>query len=49
MFMQMQEQIESQTRGMFSGFQFPNFVAPAGAAKNGEKVKSAEEQAPDKK
>ena len=46
MFMQMQEQIESQTRNMFSGFQFPNFVAPAG--RPGEK-KEAEEQASDKK
>ena len=46
MFMQMQEQIESQTRNMFSGFQFPNFVAPAG--RPGEK-KEAEEQAPEKK
>jgi len=26
MFMQMQEQIESQTRNIFSGFQFPNFT-----------------------
>jgi hypothetical protein len=25
MFLQMQEQIESQTRSMFSGFQFPNY------------------------
>jgi polyhydroxyalkanoate synthesis repressor PhaR len=39
MFMQMQEQIESQTRNMFSGFQFPNFVAPAG--KTGEKGDAA--------
>ncbi|MDR2239105.1 MAG: polyhydroxyalkanoate synthesis repressor PhaR [Zoogloeaceae bacterium] len=29
MFMQMQEQIENQTRNMLSGFQFPNFTAPA--------------------
>lgn len=27
MFMQMQEQIESQTRNLFTGFQFPNFKA----------------------
>jgi len=47
MFMQMQEQIESQTRNMFSGFQFPNFAAPAG--KPGEKKEAAEEQAPEKK
>ena len=26
MFLQMQEQIESQTRNMFSGFQFPNYT-----------------------
>ncbi|MCB1917299.1 MAG: polyhydroxyalkanoate synthesis repressor PhaR [Rhodocyclaceae bacterium] len=30
MFMQMQEQIESQTRNIFSGFQFPNFKAGEG-------------------
>ncbi len=30
MFMQMQEQIESQTRNIFSGFQFPNFVPGEG-------------------
>ncbi len=30
MFMQMQEQIESQTRNIFSGFQFPSFPAPGG-------------------
>lgn len=28
MFMQMQEQMESQTRNLFSGFQFPHFVGP---------------------
>ena len=28
MFQQMQEQIQGQTRNLFSGFQFPNFVAP---------------------
>lgn len=31
MFVQMQEQIESQTRKVFSGFQFPNFVPPGEA------------------
>ncbi len=30
MFMQMQEQIESQTRNIFSGFQFPNFTPGEG-------------------
>ena len=30
MFMQMQEQIQNQTRTLFSGFQFPGFVAPTG-------------------
>jgi len=30
MFVQMQEQIESQTRNIFSGFQFPGFPAPGG-------------------
>ncbi|MCX9157001.1 polyhydroxyalkanoate synthesis repressor PhaR [Niveibacterium sp. 24ML] len=28
MFSQMQEQVESQTRNLFSGFQFPNFTPP---------------------
>ena len=32
MFMQMQEQIESQTRNIFSGFQFPNFKPGEGPA-----------------
>ena len=32
MFMQMQEQIESQTRNVFSGFQFPNFNPEDGEA-----------------
>ncbi len=31
MFDQMQEQIESQTRNMFSGFHFPNYTPRAGA------------------
>lgn len=31
MFQQMQEQLESQTRNMFSGFQFPSYGAPADA------------------
>jgi polyhydroxyalkanoate synthesis repressor PhaR len=30
MFMQMQEQIQNQTRTLFSGFQFPGFIAPTG-------------------
>ncbi|MEW5889543.1 MAG: polyhydroxyalkanoate synthesis repressor PhaR [Pseudomonadota bacterium] len=33
MFQQMQEQIQSQTRNMFAGFQFPGFGAPPGGAK----------------
>lgn len=41
MFMQMQEQIESQTRNIFSGFQFPNFkpgdVSPAAEKSSGGK------------
>ena len=56
MFMQMQEQIESQTRNMFSGFQIPAFTAPgkAGdkgdAARNsGERKEAAEAPAPEKK
>ena len=47
MFMQMQEQIESQTRNMFSGFQFPNFAAQAG--KPGEKKEPSEEPTTEKK
>ena len=47
MFMQMQEQIESQTRNMFSGFQFPNLAATGG--KPSEKKEAAEEPAPEKK
>lgn len=39
MFMQMQEQIESQTRNMFTGFQFPAFGVPP-ADKNGEKTET---------
>lgn len=37
MFLQMQEQIESQTRNMFSGFQFPNYNLVVG---EGGKVES---------
>jgi polyhydroxyalkanoate synthesis repressor PhaR len=33
MFLQMQEQIESQTRNMFSGFQFPNYNVGAEGGK----------------
>ena len=32
MFMQMQEQLQNQTRSMFSGFPFPGFAAPANDA-----------------
>jgi polyhydroxyalkanoate synthesis repressor PhaR len=35
MFMQMQEQIQNQTRTLFSGFQLPGFVAPT-AEPNGD-------------
>jgi len=42
MFMQMQEQIQNQTRTLFSGFPFPGFQAPAaesnGAAATSEKA-----------
>ncbi len=48
MFMQMQEQIQSQTRNVFSGFPFPGFPPAPGAARNGE-TRPAEEQAPEKK
>ncbi|WP_341678826.1 polyhydroxyalkanoate synthesis repressor PhaR [Niveibacterium sp. SC-1] len=38
MFSQMQEQVESQTRNLFSGFQFPNFgTPPNGDASDPEK------------
>jgi polyhydroxyalkanoate synthesis repressor PhaR len=37
MFVQMQEQIQNQTRGLLSGFQFPGFPGPA-AAESGEKA-----------
>ncbi len=47
MFMQMQEQIESQTRNMFSGFQFPNFAPSAG--RPAEKKGAADEPASEKK
>ena len=47
MFMQMQEQIESQTRNMFSGFQFPNFAPSAG--RPAEKEGAADEPASEKK
>lgn len=57
MFMQMQEQIESQTRNMFSGFQIPPFTAPAAksgergdsARNSAEKKEAAEAPAPEKK
>jgi polyhydroxyalkanoate synthesis repressor PhaR len=47
MFLQMQEQIENQTRNMLSSFQFPNFAAPAD--KTAEKKEAAREPAPEKK
>jgi polyhydroxyalkanoate synthesis repressor PhaR len=34
MFMQMQEQLQNQTRSMFSGFPFPGFAGPAKDAAN---------------
>ncbi|MCB1896462.1 MAG: polyhydroxyalkanoate synthesis repressor PhaR [Rhodocyclaceae bacterium] len=46
MFMQMQEQIENQTRNIFSGFQFPNFKAGEGEA---EAPKGQEKSAGGKK
>ena len=36
MFQQMQEQVQGQTRNLFAGFQFPNFVAPTAEEKTGE-------------
>ena len=35
-FMEMQQQLQSQTRNMFGGFQFPGFPGMPGAAKPGE-------------
>ena len=32
MFSQMNEQLQSQTRNMFTGFPFPGFTPPGGAA-----------------
>ena len=37
MFQQMQEQVQGQTRNLFAGFKFPNFVAPEDAEKPSEK------------
>lgn len=36
MFQQMQEQVESQTRNMFTGFQFPAYTQPTGADEKAE-------------
>jgi polyhydroxyalkanoate synthesis repressor PhaR len=44
MFVQMQEQIEAQTRTLFAGFQFPGFPASSEASKTG-----SDETAPEKK
>ena len=48
MFMQMQEQIENQTRNIFSGFQFPNFKAGEGEGE-AEAPKGQEKSAGGKK
>ena len=45
MFMQMQEQIEAQTRNLFAGFQFPGFPAST----EGSKAAGSDETAPEKK
>jgi len=37
MFQQMQEQVQGQTRNLFAGFKFPNFVPPGEADKATEK------------
>jgi len=47
MFMQMQDQIENQTRNMFSGFQFPSFASPS--ARSAEKKAATEDPPPRKK
>lgn len=39
-FMQMQEQLENQTKNIFSGFSFPGFPAPPAPPKKGEGEKS---------
>ncbi|MFZ5510460.1 MAG: polyhydroxyalkanoate synthesis repressor PhaR [Pseudomonadota bacterium] len=49
MFQQMQEQIQSQTRNMFAGFQFPGFAAPQGAAKAEPKKETTEQNNSEKK
>jgi len=36
MYAQMQEQLDSQTRNLFSGFQFPTFGAPGFNPEKGE-------------
>lgn len=38
MFSQMQEQVESQTRNLFSGFQFPNMTPPGASADDKDKT-----------
>ncbi|MFA9438441.1 polyhydroxyalkanoate synthesis repressor PhaR [Uliginosibacterium sp. sgz301328] len=38
MFVQMQEQVESQARNLFSGFQFPNYPVPSATDKPNEKA-----------
>jgi polyhydroxyalkanoate synthesis regulator protein len=37
MFQQMQEQVQGQTRNLFAGFKFPNFVAPEEQEKTSDK------------
>jgi len=53
-FMQMQEQLQNQTRTMFSGFTFPGFpgmpgfgAQPSSAQPSGDKNSSSEEKKPD--
>jgi polyhydroxyalkanoate synthesis repressor PhaR len=44
MFDQMQEQIESQTRNMFSGFPFPNYAPRSGEEEDKDKAGDAKDQ-----
>ncbi|NMG46826.1 polyhydroxyalkanoate synthesis repressor PhaR [Azoarcus communis] len=48
MFQQMQEQVESQTRNMFTGFQFPAYGQPTGAEDKADATASAAKSRTDK-
>ncbi|MFN4064131.1 MAG: polyhydroxyalkanoate synthesis repressor PhaR [Parazoarcus communis] len=48
MFQQMQEQVESQTRNMFTGFQFPAYGQPTGTEDKADATASAAKSRTDK-